>query len=311
LDIAAIEMGSKRKNTDLDVDLESNDDQEMSHPTLRAAMEIEKKHNRENDASYGLLTEREQRLIDWTADQLLRILRRIVAKRAQSGQIGPNTGVIPQASASRTEVNVFDEVQECISFPSPEKEQAASSKLEVVDEAKVELHPDVIWQLFDYVTSISTLYRNNSFHNFEHAVHVTLSTTKMLNRIVSPGVNQNPTDAGETDFNKTHNYTENGYGIRDDPLCQFAAVFSALIHDTDHLGVSNAQLIKENSHLARVYKNQSVAEQNSVNIAWDMLMDPAFSELRNCIYTSEEEFVRFRQLVVNAVMATGMSFYYY
>ena len=37
-----------------------------------------------------------------------------------------------------------------------------------------------------------------------------------------------------------------------------------------------------------------------------MLMDPAFSELRNCIYQTEEEFVRFRQLVVNSVMATDI-----
>lgn len=96
-----------------------------------------------------------------------------------------------------------------------------------------------------------------------------------------------------------------GLEISADPLCHFAVIFSALIHDVDHLGVSNAQLIKENSHLARVYKNQSIAEQNSVNISWDMLMDPAFADLRNCIYKTEEEFVRFRQLVVNAVMATG------
>lgn len=34
-------------------------------------------------------------------------------------------------------------------------------------------------------------------------------------------------------------------GISSDPLSQFAVVFGALIHDVDHVGVSNAQLIKE------------------------------------------------------------------
>lgn len=97
----------------------------------------------------------------------------------------------------------------------------------------------------------------------------------------------------------------------------------------DHVGVSNAQLVAEGSRLARIYKSQSVAEQNSgkwnrtylvndflqamptsfimhssdwqslVNIAWDLLMDPAFEALRRCIYTSEEEFNRFRATVVN------------
>jgi len=63
-------------------------------------------------------------------------------------------------------------------------------------------------------------------------------------------------------------YEDNSFGIASDPLTQFALVFSALIHDVDHLGVSNAQLVKEQSRLARIYANKSVAEQNSVNVAW-------------------------------------------
>lgn len=165
---------------------------------------------------------------------------------------------------------------------------------------------------------------------------MTLSVLKMLSRIVTLTPNNGPED-NDRDADSSSVFTEqtnNGYGISTDPLTQFAVVFSALIHDVgkkkceaavllfvkfkktsrygvlfqlDHVGVSNAQLAKENSHLARVYKNQSVLEQNSVNIAWDMLMDPAFSELRNCIYATEEEFIRFRQLVVNTVMATDVS----
>ena len=167
LDPMAIDAGSKKKNKELDLDLDLKDDMngvhEANHPTLRAAMEIEKNHHRENDASYGLLTEREQRLIDWTAEQLLKLLKRIIAKRAQCGQESP-MGVIPQARASQTEINVFDEVQECIPLPSWDTNDRSQHK--DVDEASVQLHPDVAWQVFDYVTSISTLYRNNPFHNF-------------------------------------------------------------------------------------------------------------------------------------------------
>jgi len=36
--------------------------------------------------------------------------------------------------------------------------------------------------------------------------------------------------------------------------------------DVDHPGVSNAQLIKENSPMAVVYKKRSMAEQNSVEV---------------------------------------------
>ena len=42
----------------------------------------------------------------------------------------------------------------------------------------------------------------------------------------------------------------------------------ALIHDADHPGVSNAQLAKEEPDLATTYRNKSLAEQNSLDIAW-------------------------------------------
>ena len=53
-----------------------------------------------------------------------------------------------------------------------------------------------------------------------------------------------------------------------DPLTQFAVIFSAMIHDIDHTGVPNMQLVKEKAHVAVVYKNRSVAEQNSFDLAW-------------------------------------------
>lgn len=64
--------------------------------------------------------------------------------------------------------------------------------------------------------------------------------------------------------------------------------------------------MKEGSRLARIYKSTSVAEQNSLNIAWDLLFDPAFEALRCCIFTNESEFIRFRSTVVNVVMATDI-----
>jgi 3'5'-cyclic nucleotide phosphodiesterase len=66
-----------------------------------------------------------------------------------------------------------------------------------------------------------------------------------------------------------------------------------------HVGVPNTQLVKEDSHVSSIYRNQSVAEQNSVDLAWALLMEDNFKELRNVIYATEEERMRFRQLVVN------------
>jgi hypothetical protein len=100
-----------------------------------------------------------------------------------------------------------------------------------------------------------------------------------------------------------HDHT---YGITSDPLTQFSVVMAALIHDVDHRGVPNFILCKEDPNLATVYKEKSVAEQNSLDLAWNALMDPSFGNLRRCIYGSESEMKRFRQLLVNSVMATDI-----
>jgi hypothetical protein len=68
--------------------------------------------------------------------------------------------------------------------------------------------------------------------------------------------------------------------------------------------VPNSTLISEGSDLAAMYNNKSIAEQNSVDLAWDLLMEDDYIDLRRTIYTTKEDFMRFRQLVVNIVMAT-------
>lgn len=131
--------------------------------------------------------------------------------------------------------------------------------------------------------------------------HVVMSTMKYLGRIVdSSGVgDKEKTSAAATLHDDT-------YGITSDPLTQLACVFSALIHDADHPGVPNQQLVKENRNLAAIYKNRSVAEQNSIDLAWGLLMDIRFKNLVAAICGTEPEMIRFRQLVVNAVIATDL-----
>jgi hypothetical protein len=53
------------------------------------------------------------------------------------------------------------------------------------------------------------------------------------------------------------------YGISSDPLMQFSVVFSALIHAVDNTGLT--ELIKMNTPAAVAYREESVAEQNSVD----------------------------------------------
>jgi hypothetical protein len=112
--------------------------------------------------------------------------------------------------------------------------------------------------------------------------------------------------AGSKDEAKLHQFT---FGITSDPLTQLAcAFFAALVHDADHPGVpnSNSQMILEKSELAEIYKNRRVAEQHSCDISWDILMEPAYKDLRACIYSNQAEIDRFRQVFVHAVLATDI-----
>jgi len=91
------------------------------------------------------------------------------------------------------------------------------------------------------------------------------------------------------------------------PLGQAALLFSCLIHNYDHPGVPNKQLVKEGAPMALMYKKKSVAEQNALEKAWGLLMDPSYEALRSYLFTTQEELSSFRQLVVNAMMATDAS----
>ena len=74
----------------------------------------------------------------------------------------------------------------------------------------------------------------------------------------------------------------------------------------DHTGVPNTQLVKEGSRLAMYYQSKSVAEQNSVDLAWDLFMNDEFDVLRKTICSDEADLRRFRQLVVNSVMVRSV-----
>ena len=116
-----------------------------------------------------------------------------------------------------------------------------------------------------------------------------------MSRIVAPDIQPNHY------AKDLHDHT---YGITSSPLTQFAVVFSAILHDVDHLGVPNNQLVKDEAPVATMYQNKSVAEQHSIDIAWALLMHDSFEELRRAIYSTKEEFHFFRQLVVNTILAT-------
>ena len=130
-----------------------------------------------------------------------------------------------------------------------------------------------------------------------------MSANKLLSRIVSPEDVNYHRSSVKAIASDLHQYT---YGITSDPLTQFAIMISTLVHDVDHTGVSNQQRGREEPELAKRYHDKSVAEQNSIELAWDLFMLPKFSNLQRAIFSTEDDVRRFRQLIVNLVMATDI-----
>jgi hypothetical protein len=98
---------------------------------------------------------------------------------------------------------VLDEVEEVIALPA--FDSAAAERQNQL--APVELSESVETQLQAYFQTIAALYRENDFHNFEHASHVAMSVVKLLSRIVAPNLGHTE----DADEKTLHDHT---YGRR-------------------------------------------------------------------------------------------------
>jgi len=214
------------------------------------------------------ISNKTQRLVTWNTEVLLRRIRAIVHER------GHNCGI--DNSHNNNSNNSHN----------------------------LELSPKVVSQLQRHVQHIASMYRNNPFHNYEHASHVTLSMEKMLSNVrVSDACCKNSSSDCLSSELSLNRYTND---LSNDPLAQFAVVYSALIHDVDHTGASNSQLIKENDWMAIEYNGKSPAENHAIHLAWETLMLPDYAELVECLCPTTMHLERLKQLVTDAVLATDI-----
>lgn len=185
----------------------------------------------------------------------------------------------------------------------------------------------------DFVQRIADRYWNTNFHSLQHATHVLQVANKLMllaaesrNELFSNFHKSRSTvslDSIEFETECENYYSaSNGslnnvchrYHLEKDfeadisnPMNHFVLIFAAFIHDVDHLGVPNAVLVKERHEKAIKYQNISVAEQNSVDIAFEILDKPDFSILRKAIFLDEQEYAYFRELVREIVITTDIA----
>mmetsp|Transcript_7886 Transcript_7886/g.15271 ORF Transcript_7886/g.15271 Transcript_7886/m.15271 type:complete len:1152 (-) Transcript_7886:303-3758(-) len=227
------------------------------------------------------LPEKVVRSIQWNVDILGKLIREIAANRESYNNAEP-LAEMPSPDGT----TVVNEISDAIPFVAP-LDTAIALRKSGTSLADVNIDQAVFDQLHDLITAIALLYHsNNAFHNFDHASHFTMSVVKLVSR--------------------TDDDNDVSFGIRKDPMVQFALILSSLIHDIDHPGVPNQTLIREQPALAKHYNNRSVAEQQSFDLATRLLMEERYSDLRQALYQTEQEALRFRQILVNAVMATDL-----
>lgn len=126
------------------------------------------------------------------------------------------------------------------------------------------------------VAFIQPRYLANHYHCFEHAVHVLSNCGFCLTQ--------------------SRNLFSN--------VEKLAILYSALVHDVEHLGVSNVTLVSKHHAFAKLYNDQSVAEMRSLAIGLDLLEQPGYELLSRL---SEQEQKTFHDFVVELVLCTDVA----
>lgn len=169
---------------------------------------------------------KKERLVGWIVEVLQERIQSVVDLRENTDkqQQPSSQDLVYFPTPGETPLDEFTDVITLPKFHEIKNKQD-------FDDKKYILNDDVKEELRTFASTIAALYHENSFHNFEHACHVTMSVNKLLTRIVTPCLD---IDSNEKDVaSYLHAYT---HGINSDPLTVLAIVFSAVIHDVDHRG---------------------------------------------------------------------------
>jgi hypothetical protein len=96
--------------------------------------------------------------------------------------------------------------------------------------------------------------------------------------------------------------------IEKDPLNSFSLVFSALLHDAGHTGMSN-KILRDTSHpLAEKYDiSVPVAERYSIDIALDLLFHPEYEAFRLAILPGEFDKIQVAKTLFQSVLVTDIA----
>lgn len=129
--------------------------------------------------------------------------------------------------------------------------------------------------LIKVIERIQAYYHQNSYHNFQHACHVTFNCAFMLKQVI-PELST---------------------------IEKLSLLYAALIHDVQHLGVPNVTLMVDMHPLAKKFHDQSIAEMNSLTVGLGLLE----GEEKLLQSFNEEDRATFRRNVIEIVLCTDVA----
>jgi hypothetical protein len=158
------------------------------------------------------------------------------------------------------------------------------------------VEPNVVQEAELFVRNILAKYKPSvPYHNSAHAAHVTLSTNKLVDMLWN-----------QVDFDESSKSTRS-FGLRQNSLALMALIFSSIIHDVEHQGIPNRQLVLEDDELAVLYNDVSVAEQRSLYVGFKEFLKPEYDSLRKAVFPDKEDYREFRAHVVGLVLNTDIA----
>uniref|UniRef100_A0A7S1BMB6 Phosphodiesterase n=1 Tax=Corethron hystrix TaxID=216773 RepID=A0A7S1BMB6_9STRA len=148
-------------------------------------------------------------------------------------------------------------------------------------EAKAELRA--------YVTCIESLYNQVEYHSFQHIVHAIISMNKLIEMVVNSQLIR------ESIIEEEVYYTH------------FLMIFSVLIHDVAHTGMSNKILLDQNHAFVGKYGCVSTAETLSIDLSINILFHNEFSKIKCAILPTIHHKIKFGKVIFSSILCTDIA----
>ena len=154
-------------------------------------------------------------------------------------------------------------------------------------------------KLSNFLHAVSSRYRANAFHNFNHACHACHGCYLLMREQIRRTAHDEQSARASTPRSASSCAI-----VELSPLDRLALLLAAVCHDVDHPGRNNAFLVSTGHPLAITYNDTAVLENHHCATTFAILADHQCDVLET-LRVDERRAVR--KLMIAAIMATDMA----